>query len=184
MTLWPQDWKVWQTEWNRERKRFPYTFIHIIGDMHTGQAIITLKINNNANNAGNNNIIMVMPLLLSILSSAKLDSLGKRKRIVQSQHSLLFPWTVPSNLTSTTSCRCENQRPTTNDDGSGQRQYVAEQQEQCSVCMYTGVAVCTGLSLYFVKLATDDTTLSKNRRFLWVCSAGWAVTGFYRWYLG
>lgn len=57
-------------------------------------------------------------------------------------------------------------------------------EEQCKVCMYTGVAVCTGLSLYFIKLATDDSTLKKNRRFLYVCSAGSMVAGIYRWYLG
>lgn len=60
-----------------------------------------------------------------------------------------------------------------------------DDEKVCSVCMYTGMAVCTGLSLYFVKLATDETvTLAKNRRFLWVSSAGWAVAGVYRWYLG
>ena len=56
--------------------------------------------------------------------------------------------------------------------------------EQCAVCMYTGVATCTGLSLYFIKIATEETTLPKNRRFLYLCSAGWAVAGAYRWYLG
>jgi hypothetical protein len=50
--------------------------------------------------------------------------------------------------------------------------------------MYTGMGVCTGLSFYFLKLATDETTLSKNRRFLYVCSGGWAIAGVYRWYLG
>jgi hypothetical protein len=57
-------------------------------------------------------------------------------------------------------------------------------EEDCSACMYTGMATCAGLSLYFVKLATDDTTLNKHRRFLWICSAGWVVAGAYRWYLG
>jgi hypothetical protein len=58
--------------------------------------------------------------------------------------------------------------------------------EDCSVCLYTGMGVCTGLSLYFVKLATDEkgTTKPKNRRFFYVCSVGWAVAGAYRWYLG
>jgi hypothetical protein len=59
-----------------------------------------------------------------------------------------------------------------------------ELDEPCAVCVYTGMAVCTGLSLYFVQLATDETTLPKNRRFLWACSAGSVVAGAYRWYLG
>jgi len=59
-----------------------------------------------------------------------------------------------------------------------------ELEEPCKACMYTGVSVCVGLSLYFVKLATDDATLQKNRRFLWMCSAGSLVAGTYRWYLG
>lgn len=57
-------------------------------------------------------------------------------------------------------------------------------EEPCKACMYTGVSVCGGLSLYFVKLATDDSTLPKNRRFLWMCSAGSVVAGAYRFYLG
>ncbi len=57
-------------------------------------------------------------------------------------------------------------------------------EEPCKACMYTGVSVCVGLSLYFVKLATDETTLHKNRRFLWICSSGSLVVGAYRWYLG
>jgi hypothetical protein len=59
-----------------------------------------------------------------------------------------------------------------------------ELEEPCKSCMYTGVSVCLGLSLYFVKLATDETTLPKNRRFLWMCSASSVVAGAYRWYLG
>jgi hypothetical protein len=59
-----------------------------------------------------------------------------------------------------------------------------ELDEPCQACMYTGVVVCTGLSLYFVKLATDETTLRKNRKFLFACSGGSMVAGFYRWYLG
>jgi hypothetical protein len=59
-----------------------------------------------------------------------------------------------------------------------------ELDEPCQACMYTGVAVCAGLSVYFVKLATDETTLPKNRRFLFACSAGSVVAGVYRWYLG
>jgi len=63
----------------------------------------------------------------------------------------------------------------------------------CSACKYTGMLVCMSLSLYFAKLATDDTAgvvkqstkITKNHKpFFCVCSAGWAVAGVYRWYLG
>jgi hypothetical protein len=63
-------------------------------------------------------------------------------------------------------------------------QLQKELEEPCKTCVYTGMAVCTALSLYFARLAIDDTTLSKNRRFLWACSAGSLVAGGYRWYLG
>jgi hypothetical protein len=63
-------------------------------------------------------------------------------------------------------------------------QMQRELNEQCQTCMYTGMAVCSGLSLYFAKLAIDNATLPKNRRFLWACSAGSLLTGTYRWYLG
>ena len=54
----------------------------------------------------------------------------------------------------------------------------------CYSCMYTGVGVCTGLAIYFANLATDETIIAKNRKFLWVCSAGSIVAGAYRFYLG
>jgi len=70
----------------------------------------------------------------------------------------------------------------------------------CSVCKYTGMTVCTGLSLYFIKLATEETTtttttttlaaaanktpMKNHRPFFLTCSIGWAVAGVYRWYLG
>ena len=44
--------------------------------------------------------------------------------------------------------------------------------KSCAACLYTGVATCTGLSLYFAKLATDEVPLTPNRRFLWICSTG------------
>lgn len=63
-------------------------------------------------------------------------------------------------------------------------QLQKELDEPCQACMYTGVATCLGLSVYFVKLATDETTLAKNRRFLWGCSAASIVAGAVRFYLG
>jgi hypothetical protein len=57
-------------------------------------------------------------------------------------------------------------------------------QESCQACLYTGVATCMGLAAYFAHLATEDSTLQRNRRFLWICSAGSLVAGAYRWHLG
>ena len=66
-------------------------------------------------------------------------------------------------------------------------------QGSCKECLYTGVATCSGLSLYFMKLASElpdagakevmrQTT--KQKRFLLGGSAVWAVAGAYRLYLG
>lgn len=117
---------------------------------------------------------------------------------------LLHGITMSSYPTSTHSnmiCECEeNHEESTVSSSSSSSRYHHHQptapqqqqfQEQCSVCMYTGIAVCSGLSLYFVKLATEGSSitmpkqqLQQHRGFLWMCSAGWAVAGVYRWYLG
>mmetsp|Transcript_2288 Transcript_2288/g.2644 ORF Transcript_2288/g.2644 Transcript_2288/m.2644 type:complete len:161 (-) Transcript_2288:235-717(-) len=71
----------------------------------------------------------------------------------------------------------------------------------CKECLFTGVGVCTGLSIYFMKLASEvhiptnnnkdtakiHTTIKeamRQKRFLIGCSAVSAVTGAYRLYLG
>jgi hypothetical protein len=80
---------------------------------------------------------------------------------------------------------CEELPPAVAPSARNPKAVHGANEEGCSACLYTGMAVCTGVSIYFVKLATDETgTLPKNRRFFWVCSAGWAVAGAYRWYLG
>ena len=67
------------------------------------------------------------------------------------------------------------------------------EKEPCNTCLYTGVATCGGLSLYFTKLALElpeSGTMSamqqaaKNKRFFLVGSAFWAGAGLYRLYLG
>jgi UDP-N-acetyl-D-mannosaminuronic acid transferase (WecB/TagA/CpsF family) len=67
--------------------------------------------------------------------------------------------------------------------------------------MYTGMATCTGLSLYFFKMALLEedlpetrktaqftkhiaTAATKNKRFFFVCGTAWAVAAAYRWHLG
>jgi hypothetical protein len=69
----------------------------------------------------------------------------------------------------------------------------------CDACFYTGIATCTGLTLYFLKTAlvdlpaeqqlkgTTTTTagqLRHNQRVLLGLSATSALAGVYRWYLG
>ena len=60
----------------------------------------------------------------------------------------------------------------------------SELDQPCQACLYTGVATCVGLAGYFAHFATEESTLKRNRRFLWICSAGSLVAGVYRWHLG
>eukprot|EP00561_Arcocellulus_cornucervis_P003838 CAMPEP_0185809328 /NCGR_PEP_ID=MMETSP1322-20130828/6143_1 /TAXON_ID=265543 /ORGANISM="Minutocellus polymorphus, Strain RCC2270" /LENGTH=133 /DNA_ID=CAMNT_0028505593 /DNA_START=125 /DNA_END=526 /DNA_ORIENTATION=+ len=67
-------------------------------------------------------------------------------------------------------------------------------EEQCKVCMWTGVATCTGLSAYFLKQAYLDLPetgtsevmkhAQRQRRFLFVLAGASGVAGAYRFYLG
>jgi len=72
-----------------------------------------------------------------------------------------------------------------------------EREESCTACLVTGMATCTGLSLYFAKLAlleVPDITPSmsakvaaqhrRSRAGFLVVSAGWVAVGAYRWHLG
>lgn len=65
--------------------------------------------------------------------------------------------------------------------------------QSCKECLYTGVATCTGLSLYFIKLASELPSEGskeimkqavRQKRFLLGGSAIWAAAGVYRFYLG
>jgi hypothetical protein len=67
--------------------------------------------------------------------------------------------------------------------------------EQCDSCLYTGVATCTALSLYFFKMALLDTPETfksqtarfkahTDKRFMLAFGSCWAVAGVYRLYLG
>jgi hypothetical protein len=69
-----------------------------------------------------------------------------------------------------------------------------QQGQQCSTCLYTGVATCTGLSAYFFKVAHFDLPThgsqqimlkaTKDKRFLLAFGSCWAIAGAYRFYLG
>ena len=91
----------------------------------------------------------------------------------------------------------------TAEDGMKESQKYQDQQtededrQSCEACLYTGIATCTGLSLYFAKIAlleTPDVTQEmsrevakghrRNRLGFLVVSAFWFVTGVYRWHLG
>lgn len=75
--------------------------------------------------------------------------------------------------------------------------YQKQEEDSCSSCLYTGIATCTGLALYFAKIAlleTPDVTKEmswevakghhRNRAGFLVISAFCVVTGAYRWHLG
>lgn len=69
---------------------------------------------------------------------------------------------------------------------------LSEQDQSCDTCLYTGVATCTGLSLYFFKMAYLDMPeaplltkqLQNQKRFLTFMGGTAAIAGAYRWYLG
>jgi len=86
-----------------------------------------------------------------------------------------------------------------NDSNNPNNKIKNDTPEKCKTCLYTGVAFCTGLSLYFLKEALldlpDHATTSnmkdtakreivRQKRFLLCFSGFWAVGGIYRWYLG
>lgn len=63
----------------------------------------------------------------------------------------------------------------------------------CRTCLYTGVATCTGISLYFASLYSELPSdgpraavkeIVKQKRFLLGGSVLWATAGVYRLYLG
>jgi len=69
-----------------------------------------------------------------------------------------------------------------------------EDNETCNVCLYTGVATCTGLTLYFWKMGILDMPersspkftleMARQQRFLVTFGGAWALAGAYRLYLG
>jgi hypothetical protein len=90
----------------------------------------------------------------------------------------------------TNTTRTGQQDPTTTNVGN-------TESVSCNSCMFTGMATCTGLSLYFFKMALLDlpekkTTLGQctkqvattNKRFFLVCGTVWAAAGIYRYHVG
>jgi hypothetical protein len=78
----------------------------------------------------------------------------------------------------------------------GNKQQDNEEQS-CAACLYTGVATCTGLALYFAKVAlleVPDITRGmprevavahgRSRMGFLAMSAVWVGIGAYRWHLG
>ena len=76
----------------------------------------------------------------------------------------------------------------------GQDHRVHNDDESCAACMYTGMAFCGGLSLYFFKGAYLDlpergtpkftSAVARQRSFLVLCGVTSGLAGVYRWYLG
>lgn len=67
------------------------------------------------------------------------------------------------------------------------------ERSSCRTCLYTGVATCTGISLYFASLYSELPSegpraavkdVIKQKRFLLGGSVIWAAAGVYRLYLG
>ena len=71
------------------------------------------------------------------------------------------------------------------------------EEESCLTCLFTGIATCTGLSLYFAKIALLEipditkemsqevaTGHRRSRAGFLVISAFWVAAGAYRWHLG
>ena len=201
----------------------------------------------------NNNNIVINSLLLNKnknSSSSSSSSSSQYKNKITS-HAAKFPSIIIANHylclmnMNTNTSRCEGspslssspqhhqqqqqQQQQLDRQRSNEHETLAAQQEEppCSVCKYTGMTVCAGLSLYFIKLANEDTTATSSNRttatirttktntntttatatnyftalandvvaankatpmknhrpFFYICSAGWAIAGVYRWYL-
>lgn len=77
------------------------------------------------------------------------------------------------------------------------RNSAKQEKESCDACLYTGVATCVGLSLYFAKIAlleVPDITKEMPKDIAaahWRSKAGyltvsavWVGIGVYRWHLG
>ena len=68
----------------------------------------------------------------------------------------------------------------------------ASSEEECKVCLWTGIITCTGLSAYFAHAAFDpplphetlEQVLRQRRPLYLAISAGWLCLGAYRWHLG
>ena len=100
-----------------------------------------------------------------------------------------------SSTTERKTTLCEATTTTNNND---QSQVSQEGKENigCDTCLYTGIATCTGLSLYFGKLALEVPDITKDMpkdvaamhrrsRFGFLSGAAvWVAIGIYRWHLG
>ena len=96
-----------------------------------------------------------------------------------------IPWKTPySSLLCPASTRCDADTP----------RHYQDNTKSCDACLYTGMATCTGLSVYFFKMALLDLpeegtaqftpNVKTNKRFFLACGTFWAVAGIYRWQLG
>lgn len=97
--------------------------------------------------------------------------------------------------------QCEGRGMQNGDDRQNMKRQQSEKQnkenhQSCDTCLYTGMATCTGLALYFGKLALEVPSIAKNtpkevakmhRRSKYGFLTGaavWVAVGAYRWHLG
>mmetsp|Transcript_3806 Transcript_3806/g.5825 ORF Transcript_3806/g.5825 Transcript_3806/m.5825 type:complete len:147 (+) Transcript_3806:327-767(+) len=108
---------------------------------------------------------------------------------------LPYSFLVGSNVT-----RCAEgeehppKHPTTPIQQMQKQLHPKDEDENCNVCLYTGVATCTGLTLYFWKMGILDMPerssskftleVARQQRFLVTFGGAWALAGAYRLYLG
>jgi hypothetical protein len=118
-------------------------------------------------------------------SNPMMSTLDNSRRIGTS----IFHWDTSSpNLMSQANCASNNAVPL-----ETPRSDESQVEKSCRECLYTGVATCTGLSLYFMKLASEIPDnhktevlmrqATKQKNFLLGGSALWAACGVYRIYL-
>ena len=83
---------------------------------------------------------------------------GRRSIIIPASSLLYMFYSSFSDTKNRSRCLCDTEgSPSSSSSLSSLSQNNTNtNEEDCSVCKYTGMTVCTGLSLYFIKLATEE----------------------------
>jgi len=106
---------------------------------------------------------------------------------------MISPTTLNNTADSSSATNSQASMPQHEIQNSLPAEDYPQNQGSCKECLYTGVATCTGVSLYFMKLASEVPEqgtrevirqATKQKRFLLGGSAVWAAAGVYRMYLG
>lgn len=98
-----------------------------------------------------------------------------------------YPRHTRSNSLPITKCESNRESSRSNhptDDAQHQQlAQLKKDEKSCVACLVVGMATCTGLSIYFVKLASEVPDRRSKAGFLTV-SCFWAGVGMYRWHIG